>query len=153
MVKSETSGMFDWSLYGLLVRKFRTDMGYKKAEDFAATIWRRTRVEVSRDSLYKIEQGRQVPSAEQFMAINIALGRAIDFTEITDICKSKEWKEIIEGRHDPIPITWKIENDMRALQEYGGTGEKDLKKDDPAFKFAYVTKDHSSLFCGGASAH
>lgn len=127
MVKSSNSGMFDWSLYGLLVRKFRTDMGYKNAEDFADTIWRRTRVEVSRTSLYKIEQGKQAPSAEQFMAINMALGGAIDFEEITNLCKSTEWKEILRGDHDPIPLEWRYENYERAIQEHAGNGEGELK--------------------------
>ena len=88
---------FDWSLYGTLIRKRRIDLGYKKAEAFTQSIWRRTRVAISRDTLYKIEQGRQTPDATQFMAINIALGGDPFFPWATSLCLSVEWREIREA--------------------------------------------------------
>ena len=110
MADREPAAMFDWSLYGMLVRKHRAKKGYKKAEAFSETIWRRTRVDVSRDTLYKIEQGRQVPSAEQFMAINMALFGAPFNDDLLHLCMSAEWRSIFNEEVDPIPHEWKLEN-------------------------------------------
>lgn len=128
--------LFDWGTYGALVRKCRTDLGYKKAEDFARSIWRRTRVEVSRDTLYKIEQGRQVPDANQFMAINMALSGTRFFTWLTDLCTSMEWSDIEgqslggESNVTPdelhLPHEWKVENFDKAIEEHPEIAECDL---------------------------
>lgn len=108
---------FDWALYGLLIRKARTDMGYRKAEHFAASIWRRTRIEVSRDTLYKIEQGKQAPTAEQFMALNMILFSSPFPENIFGLCSSNEWKTIRTGCTDDIPNDWKCVNHIEALRE------------------------------------
>lgn len=64
---------FDWRAYGSTVRHARKAAGCRTAAEFSAMIYRRTRLEVSMDALYRIEQGRQQPTPEQFMAINLAL--------------------------------------------------------------------------------
>ncbi len=64
---------FDWAMYGACVRCRRRAAGCRTAADFSAMLYRRTRLEVSKDALYRIEQGRQQPTSEQFMAINLAL--------------------------------------------------------------------------------
>lgn len=110
MADKEPAAMFDWSLYGMLVRKHRVEKGYKKAEAFSETIWRRTRVDISRDTLYKIEQGRQIPNAEQFMAINMALFGAPINEELLQLCMSTEWRSISNEEVDTIPDEWKLEN-------------------------------------------
>ena len=71
--QGESCELFDWPLYGALVRHHRTKAGIKTAAAFSDAVYERTRAKVSRDSIYKIEQGRQVPDAMQFMAINLAL--------------------------------------------------------------------------------
>lgn len=108
---------FDWQLYGLLVRKERIRIGYRRAEDFAASIWRRTRVEVSRDTLYKVEQGRQIPDALQFMAINMALGFDPFLGKVVDMCISSEWKGA--SSPDGIPEKWKVTNFINAESKCG----------------------------------
>lgn len=119
--------VFDWKLYGSLVRRVRMNLGYKKAEDFAASIWRRTRVKISRDTLYKIEQGRQVPDAAQFMAINLALSGTKFYPWITDLCTSPEWRGIEEASGDgtkevesvvlDLPPLWKGDNLLKAKRD------------------------------------
>lgn len=111
---------FDWALYGMLLRKKRLDLGFRKAEEFAASIWRRTRVRISRDTLYKIEQGKQIPDAEQFMAINLALSQVLFDTQTADLCLSPEWRGIVGSC---IPETWKEENAEAAWQQKTGVGD------------------------------
>lgn len=118
MGKPDTS-LFDWSVYGALVRNARNRLGYKTAEAFSETIWFRTRVSVSSVSLYRIEQGRQVPDAMQFMGINMALFGAILPDALIDPCISRDWHEITSAftsREDVtpsapyIPEAWRRQN-------------------------------------------
>lgn len=109
--------VFDWGLYGMLIRKRRIDIGYKKAEFFAKSIWRRARVAISRDTLYKIEQGRQIPDALQFMGINMALYGVPFSEEVMQLCMSNEWKEIESASRHYIPTLWKQENFNEAEEE------------------------------------
>lgn len=118
MADKEPAAMFDWSLYGMLVRKHRAEKGYKKAEAFSETIWRRTRVDISRDTLYKIEQGRQIPNAEQFMAINMALFGAPINEGLLHLCMSTEWRSISNEEADPIPHEWKLENTQALYEKF-----------------------------------
>lgn len=134
---AENTWPFDWTFYGVLVRKSRMDMGYRKAGDFASTLYRRTRVSMSRDVLYKIEQGRQVPKAEEFMALNIALWGSPCPDAIFGVCASKEWRDIKDaygnwasGQSFPfsydaedspanapqLPDAWKKENTQEVLK-------------------------------------
>ena len=62
---------FDWTLYGTLIRKARRDAGCPKAEDFGKILKKNTGVYISKNVVYKIETGRQIPDAEQFMALNL----------------------------------------------------------------------------------
>lgn len=102
--------VFDWSMYGALVRNARMRLGYRRAEDFSKSIYRRTRGVVSRDTLYKIEQGRQKPDAEQFMALNMALSGNPFYPGITEKCMSPEWYGIMTNGSQHIPNDWKVEN-------------------------------------------
>lgn len=124
---SETgSELFDWKLYGLLMRKLRLDLGYRKAEDFSDSIWRRTRVKISRDTLYKIEQGRQIPDASQFMALNLALSKSLFNPEVAGMCTSQVWKSLAEGAD--VPEEWKKENAHAAWRSSTGMeSPRDLK--------------------------
>lgn len=122
MTNFESWEMFDWSLYGMLVRKYRADLGYKRAEEFSDTIWRRTRVRISRDAVYRIEQGKQTPSADQFMAINLALFGSPFGGDAIRLCMAKEWKQIMDGEVDVIPFAWKVENAQALRDEFAGGG-------------------------------
>lgn len=114
--------LIDWGLYGALVRNRRIKLGFKTAESFSAPLWQRTRVYISRDALYKIEQGR-TPDAQQFMALNLVLfNDFFPMDRIIRACMSTEWEYIINhnpardrSEADPLsldlPEAWKIEND------------------------------------------
>lgn len=151
MTEDESVSMFDWGLYGMLVRKKRIDLGYKKAEEFAASIWRRTRIHVSRDSLYKIEQGRQIPDGNQFMGINMALCGNPFYPEITGMCMSNEWKKIApvaEGHGElSIPDKWKTENIQAILDENEDVLPNDCSIYD--LKFMGYVNDQMWLFGSG----
>ena len=125
-------GLFDWALYGMLCRKRRNDLGYKTAEAFAKSVWRRTRLQLTRDILYKIEQGRQTPDAMQFMALNISLWGQIMPYDVIQMCASKEFGQVVSaydfGVMNPqtyetehfspetpwVPNKWAIENSRNA---------------------------------------
>jgi hypothetical protein len=131
--------VIDWSLYSVLVRNDRRAMGYKKAEEFSASIWRRTRVTVTQETLYKIEQARQVPDTKQFMAINIALYGSPLPERVMDTCVSKEWRQIAEAGGD-IPLEWKYENFRKAAGD---------RADDPTLtpeELAAQVNDAAGLF-------
>ena len=68
-----SSTLFNWSLYGAMVHHLRKRKGIKNIADFSRTIYRFTHCEVNKDVLARIEQGRQVPTATQFMALNLFL--------------------------------------------------------------------------------
>jgi hypothetical protein len=63
----------NWALYGTLVRSKRRSLNYKKASSFVDKILTETGVGIKSDVLYRIEEGRQYPTATQFMAINMTL--------------------------------------------------------------------------------
>lgn len=121
---------FDWCLYGALVKNWRNRKGYKTAESFSETIWRRTRANVSRDSLYKIEKGKQVPDAVQFMAINMSLFGNPFPGKLVDACFSPEWMGII--KLGAIPRPWKIENTQIAEAEDPGLNSIDCVSGHPS---------------------
>ena len=109
----------DWGLYGMMVRRERTRAGFKRAADFCHSVHRRTRVFISRDVLYKIEQGRQEPNGTQLAALNLSLFGEAFPSWLMPRLASSEWMEIEqayrEGNGDPIsrpyvPEEWAREN-------------------------------------------
>ena len=107
---------FDWNFYGAIVKNARKRQGYKTAQSFSDTIWRRTRYAVSRDSVYKIEQGRQVPDAMQFMAINIALFKEPFPVKQLGPCYSSEWSDLLD-HNGLVPREWAVQNYEAAIGE------------------------------------
>ena len=111
---------FDWVLYGAIVRSERGKAGCKTTADFSAMLYRRTRLEVSKDALYRIEQGRQQPTTEQFMAINLALFGELYprfGSSVLDSCPSRKWAEY--DRNEEVPRDWKAENLRAVFSECG----------------------------------
>lgn len=127
----EGSDPFDWTLYSALIRKDRKDRGYRTAASFSETIYRRTRVSISRDTIYKIEQGKQTPDALQFMAINISLYKTPLPKRVTDLCFSPEWRSIVTSPEADIPIEWKYDN----FAEAAGENANDPKLDPRTVSF------------------
>ena len=90
-----SSTLFNWSLYGAMVHHLRKRKGIKNIADFSRTIYRFTHCEVNKDVLARIEQGRQVPTATQFMAINLFLFGKIwadDYPEFSACVGSSWWR-------------------------------------------------------------
>ena len=92
--------LFDFGIWSAIVKRKRKDRGYVTAEDFSNKIESETKVHISVQTLYKIEQGKKEPSLLQFWAINIVIyGQLMPFDEITNICFTNEGKEILEHVH------------------------------------------------------
>ena len=62
-----------WARYGSMCREARISLGYASARSFCDALRLRMHLKMTKDVLYKVEQGRQVPKAELFIALNIAL--------------------------------------------------------------------------------
>ena len=68
-----SKSLIDWEIYGSLIRAYRKKAGYEDIVSFSYALKLRIGLIISKDALYRIEQGRQAPTAEQFVAINIVL--------------------------------------------------------------------------------
>lgn len=119
--------LFSWGLYANLIRQKRTSMGYTTAKKFSAGIYRRTRLRVSSDVLYRIEQCRQEPTAMQFMAINLSLFDEVWPFEVR-ACARGGWVELVE--HYNVPDKWKRENLLSECQSAITDGETSVCVDD-----------------------
>lgn len=99
--------LFDWTVFGALIRNKRKKKGYKTAEEFSRTIYNRTRFTISAETLYKIEGGKQVPNAMQLMAICMSVSWSPQIGNLFAVCASNEWNEVAAGA---LPDSWKREN-------------------------------------------
>ena len=125
-MKQTLKGLIDWSLYGALLRHQRTSViGFRKAEEFTDALWRRTRVFISRDVLYKIERGDRAPDTIEFMALNKAVYGSFFPEAIIKQCMCEEWKAL---------------SDDQAIQDF------DLSSDADCFVCADATKDVPHVF-------
>lgn len=98
---------FDWTLYGAKCRKKRLDMGYASTKAFAESVQRRTRMPITKDILYKIEQGRQVPEALTFACLNMSLWGHPFPRQVVDECSSPEFRSLFTAYIDHMnPDTW-----------------------------------------------
>ncbi len=110
--------VIDWNVYGALVRNARMKSGFKKIEEFVNALWFRTRVKVGKDTLYKVEAGKQAPSVEVFFGINLVLFGTYLPERLFNISVCDEWKQISSkydrdgfNSIDPyVPHHWRYEN-------------------------------------------
>lgn len=118
-----SDGLFDWSLYGALIKHKRIQRGIKNVPAFSDFIRFCTRESISRDALYRIEQGRQTPSAEQFIAINLALfGAQWPSSDASFLgCFSEGWREYVE--EERMPHSWLLEELTALFEVYGFTND------------------------------
>lgn len=91
--------LFDWTMFGSVIRITRRILGYRKASEFSDAIVDITGYSITADTLYKIESGKQAPSAMQLFAIMLALGVTADnFSSVVGdtmmACSRGEWKKI-----------------------------------------------------------
>lgn len=85
----------DTGLLGALIRHERQSQGYTTAEEFAAAITTMTGYKVSKETIYKVESGKQEPKLSLFIAIKFLL-----FTSDFDVALPRYWRESIESHHD-----------------------------------------------------
>ena len=144
-MKKTKEGLFDWSLYGALLRHQRSNIGFKAAEAFSAALWRRTRVYISRDVLYRLEQGNQIPDRLQFMALNKAAYGTYFPKQVIKQCMCFEWQAVIKDndpREPDITADWAEENFTDAIKEYGFSEDRD------PIEMAFEINEYPGIFEG-----
>lgn len=83
----------DMELYGMLVRRARLNLGYRRGDDFVAALQYHTGVSISKDTLYRIETAKQEPSINFILAMNLMEGKGVLDMKLIDMCVPMEWKE------------------------------------------------------------
>lgn len=73
MDAKEPSEIIDFGLLGALIRHKRQQSGFRRAEDFAKVVTELVGYPVSKETLYKVESGRQRPSLDLYVSIMRAL--------------------------------------------------------------------------------
>lgn len=90
-------GDFDWALYGSVLRAARAKkLGFKKGEEFAKRI-EAEGLKMSKETLYKIEQGKQIPNAAQFIALNLIVFGESAPEKVMDLCMGTQWQGLREA--------------------------------------------------------
>lgn len=75
MPEIETLWYFDWRDYGRRLRDKRRKMGFEGAPSFAEHMTEKCpSVLFTRGIIYKIEQGRMIPRADQYLALYAITG-------------------------------------------------------------------------------
>ena len=121
----ENEELFDWHLFGAMLRNRRLKMGYKKASAFSETIYNRTRLIITEQQLYKIESGRRVPTGMELVAIAVTVGRGA-FLQMLSTCSCDEWSG--EWENGEVPKHWRIENSEHYA--LAALGHRDLHCDE-----------------------
>ncbi|EEA90689.1 helix-turn-helix domain-containing protein [Collinsella stercoris] len=85
--------IIDFGLLGALIRHKRQQAGFRRAEDLAAVITELVGYPVSKETLYKVESGRQKPSLELYVSIMRALEPDGDykFDGLVDMALPNSW--------------------------------------------------------------
>lgn len=148
-MNSEGFEVFDWATWAAIVRNLRKKQGYSAAEDFARRVWLETRVKLTRETIYKIEGGKQQPTVEQFWAINLMLfGTLMPDEKILALCLSGEWSALADcvgrGEHE-IPDAWRRENTETVTNEYL-LSHKSLPQWDEERTYSLLSSFHAAGF-------
>lgn len=90
----EEKEVIDWSLFGAVLRHMRIEAGFKTAEEFAEVITKSTNYPVSKETIYKIEGGRQEPKLGLYLAIKRALSPYIEpeYDKALKISVCNDWQ-------------------------------------------------------------
>ncbi len=84
----------DLELFGMLARRARLNLGYRRAEDFVQAMKDVTGFDISKASLYRIESGKMEPSINFLIALNIMRGNLLTDTDLVKMCIPKEWNDL-----------------------------------------------------------
>lgn len=94
VLSQEFEPTIDLFLYGALVKRARLNLGYRRGEDFVNAMKRVTGYEMSKDVLYRIENGKREPEVNFMIALNLMMGKIATDTEFIRMCIPQEWQEL-----------------------------------------------------------
>ena len=138
----QTFQAFRFDLWVGIVKTKRKSMGYISVFHFVRALTLHTRVCFSIGVYYKIEQGKQKPSLEQFMAINLVIfGTMFPPEKDMKNLVAKEWWEIENLQSDPeseliVPKAWAYENYMYS-RDY---------EEESAYEVAVIDRETPKLY-------
>lgn len=95
---AKESGLIDWKEWGLLLKLARIKNGYSSAAALVKQLKEKTGISLSARSIYALEDGLHVPSAENCFALALLLPEMHDPTYLDPIFKRDDIKEML-GRH------------------------------------------------------
>ena len=91
------TGSFDDALFGMLLRKLRTDNGYKTADDLSKALAAATGVSITPQTIYRIEKGTRSLTYPEFLAYSLLFFEEFDSDEMRRyraLCVPKFWEAI-----------------------------------------------------------
>ena len=97
----EPIGSFDEALFGMLLRKLRTDNGYKTAEDLSKALKAKTGLSITPQTLYRIEKGTRSITYPEFLAYSllffgVALSAPPAWTDIDEQTKNERFQRQLD---------------------------------------------------------
>ena len=127
--------------------------GYKNMDDFARGLWLRARIKIGKETLYKIEQGKQPPSVETFFGINLVLFGEFLPEKLFCFSVCDEWKAIDKYTADYffldcepfVPYKWAEENRTEMQEKAGELFKREKIPCDPyeeTFDYIDVPLEH-----------
>ncbi len=96
------TGSFDEALFGMLLRKLRTDNGYKTADDLSKALAAATGVSITPQTIYRIEKGTRSLTYPEFLAYSLLFFEEFDSDEMRRyraLCVPKFWEAIDRRTH------------------------------------------------------
>ena len=95
----EPIGSFDEALFGMLLRKLRTDNGYKTAEDLSKALKAKTGLSITPQTLYRIEKGTRSITYPEFLAYSLLFFGEFDSDQkhrFVEVSAPPAWTDIDE---------------------------------------------------------
>lgn len=117
----------DPGLFGALLRHERQEQGYSTAEEFAAAITEMTGYGVSKETIYKIESGKQEPKLSLFMAIKFLLfpNEKPSLGDPFDVSLPSYWRHPIEDDYHECA---EYDSDGSVFIDIPGIAQKEARK-------------------------
>lgn len=90
--------LIDWKEWGLLLKLARIKNGYSSAAALVAELKEKTGISLSARSIYALEDGLHVPSAENCFALSLLLPELHDPAYLDPVFKREDIKEMLGRR-------------------------------------------------------
>lgn len=86
--------LLDLGLFGALIRHTRSEVGFKTAEEFANAITEVVGYPVSKETIYKIESGKQEPKLSLYIAMKRVLYPYVEpkLDKILEMSVCDDWR-------------------------------------------------------------